>query len=154
MFLKMLMKLFWWLLVKGWMPDSILRWKIRSGLTDLMAQMDREEKDYKERVSMEADFVKEIKQSPIAIHQDDANEQHYEVPAEFFRIVLGPHLKYSSCVFKDDSTTLTEAEVDMLELYVERSQMKDGMSLLDLGCGWGSVALFMAGKLIQEVTPY
>merc|ERR1712013_58213 len=62
------------------------------------------------------------------------------------RIVLGPHLKYSSCIFKDDSTTLTDAEVDMLELYVERSQMKDGLSLLDLGCGWGSVALFMASR--------
>ena len=146
MFLRMIMKLFWWLLVKGWMPDFILRWKIRNGLTDLMAKMDKEEKDYKERVRLEADFVKEIKESPIAIHQEDANEQHYEVPAEFFRIVLGPHLKYSSCIFKDASTTLTDAEVDMLELYIERSQLKDGMSLLDLGCGWGSVALFMAGR--------
>merc|ERR1719320_1461227 len=60
--------------------------------------------------------------------------------------LLGPHLKYSSCIFKDNSTTLTDAEVDMLELYVERSQMKDGLSLLDLGCGWGSVALFMAAR--------
>ena len=146
MFLKMIMKVFWWLLVKGWMPDVILRWKIRGGLSGLMAKMDKEEKNYEERVKFENDFVKEIKESPIAIHQDDANDQHYEVPADFFRIVLGPHLKYSSCVFKDDSTALTEAEIDMLELYVERSQMKDGLSLLDLGCGWGSVALFMAAR--------
>merc|ERR1712179_99934 len=128
------------------MPDVILRWKIRGGLSGLMAKMDKEEKNYEERVKFENDFVKEIKESPIAIHQDDANDQHYEVPADFFRIVLGPHLEYSSCVFKDESTTLTEAEIDMLELYVERSQMKDGLSLLDLGCGWGSVALFMAAR--------
>ena len=104
------------------MPDVILRWKIRGGLSGLMAKMDKEEKNYEERVKFENDFVKEIKESPIAIHQDDANDQHYEVPADFFRIVLGPHLKYSSCVFKDESTTLTEAEIDMLELYVKRSQ--------------------------------
>jgi len=143
---KMMMKVFWWLLVKGWMPDMILRWKIRSGLTGLMAKIDEEERDYEERVRLEDDFVKEIKNSPIAIHQADANEQHYEVPAEFFRIVLGPHLKYSSCVFKAASTSLTDAEVDMLELYAERAQLEDGMNLLDLGCGWGSVALFMAAR--------
>jgi cyclopropane-fatty-acyl-phospholipid synthase len=67
-------------------------------------------------------------------------------------IVLGPHLKYSSCIFKDASTTSTEAEADMLELYIERSQLKDGLSLLDLGCGWGSpvsswLADFLAARL-------
>ena len=143
---KLLMKMFWWLLVKGWMPDVILRWRIRSGLKDMMAKMDKEDKDYEGRIKFESDFVQEIKTSPIAIHQSDANEQHYEVPAEFFRIVLGPHLKYSSCLFPSTSTTLAESEKLMLELYVERSDMKDGMSLLDLGCGWGSVALFMAAK--------
>ena len=64
MFLKMIMKVFWWLLVKGWMPDVILRWKIRGGLSGLMAKMDKEEKNYEERVKFENDFVKEIKESP------------------------------------------------------------------------------------------
>ena len=74
------------------MPDVILRWRIRSGLKDMMAKMDKEDKDYEGRIKIESDFVQEIKTSPIAIHQSDANEQHYEVPAEFFRIILGPHL--------------------------------------------------------------
>jgi len=146
MFLKLIMKMFWWLLVRGWMPDVILRWRIRNSLKDMLSKMDEEDKDYASRIKVEDEFVKEIKNLPIAVHQNFANEQHYEVPADFFRIVLGPYLKYSSCIFKTSSTTLAQAEVDMLELYVERSQMKDGMNLLDLGCGWGSVALFMAAK--------
>jgi len=140
------MKAFWWLLVRGWIPDWVLRWKIRNGLEQMLSKMDEEEKDYEQRVKIESDFVKELRQSPIAIHQQEANEQHYEVPADFYKLCLGPKLKYSSCYFKNDGSSLAEAEVTMLEMYVTRSGMTDGLSLLDLGCGWGSVALFMAEK--------
>ena len=70
------------------MPDFILRWKIRNGLTVLMVKMDKEEKDYKERVRLEVDFVKEIKESPIAIHQEDANEQHMKFQRSFSALSL------------------------------------------------------------------
>jgi len=132
--------------VRGWVPDWLLRWKIRAGLQQMLDTMDAEEKDCGKRVAIEADFVRELRESPIAIHQEEANEQHYEVPAEFYKLCLGPLLKYSSCYFKDESTTLAEAEVAMLDMYVTRADMADGLSLLDLGCGWGSVALYMAAK--------
>lgn len=139
-------KAFWWLLAKGWMPDSVLRWRIRRGLDDLAKKIDDEGTEYGDRVSLESDFVAEIRQESIAVHQAEANEQHYEVPAEFFRIVLGPKLKYSCGLFKTATSTLSEAEEEMLNLYITRAQLRDGMSLLDLGCGWGSVALHMAAR--------
>ena len=97
---KILRKVFWWLLVRGWIPDALLRWKVRSGLSEMLETMDREDKDYQTRVQLEADFVKEISRQPIAVHQEAANDQHYEIPAEFYQICLGPKLKYSSCYFK------------------------------------------------------
>ena len=93
--LKLLMKMFWWLLQRGWVPDCILRWKIRRSLNQLMYEMDEEEKNYEEKIKNEKDFVEELKTYPIAINQTDANDQHYELPAEFFRLVLGPRLKES-----------------------------------------------------------
>merc|ERR1719500_1052533 len=153
---RLVTKVFWWLLSRGWLPDSILRWKIRQGLEGLMAKMDKEADEYGDRVALESDFVAEIRKEEIAVCQDEANQQHYEVPAEFFRIVLGPHLKYSCGLFRSSSATLTEAEEAMLEVYVERAQLKDGMDLLDLGCGWGSVALFLAARyksVIYHILP-
>ena len=91
-------------------------------------------------------FVKELRTLPIAVAQREANDQHYEVPDEFYQIVLGPFLKYSSGYWPSESTTLAESEVAMLELYCERAEIEDGMTLIDLGCGWGSVTLFMAAK--------
>ena len=97
---KILMKVFWWLLVRGWIPDALLRWKIRSSLEEMLERLDKEDRDYQTRVQLEADFVKEISEQPIAVHQQEANDQHYEIPAEFYQICLGPKLKYSSCYFK------------------------------------------------------
>jgi len=146
MVIKLLKKAFWWLLMRGWIPDIILRWKIRSGLKELADTIQQESKDYSIRGGLESEFAAEIRKAPIAVCQEEANEQHYEVPAEFFRIVLGPKLKYSSCLFPGPETTLAEAEINMLELYISRCGVKDGMTILDLGCGWGSVALHMAEK--------
>jgi cyclopropane-fatty-acyl-phospholipid synthase len=81
---------------------------------------------------------------PIAEHTDAANIQHYEVPSAFFAHVLGPNRKYSSCFYKDEASTLQEAEEEALRQTEEHADLADGQSILELGCGWGSLSLFMA----------
>ena len=75
---------------------------------------------------------------------DKANEQHYEVTSDFFSRCLGPRLKYSCCLYSTRKETLEQAELAMLESYVEKAELMDGMDILDLGCGWGSLSLFLA----------
>lgn len=87
-----------------------------------------------ERARKEIDFIKELKTMPICIAQEKANEQHYEVPAEFYKVCLGPCLKYSSGYWPQTNTTLAESEVAMLELYCERSGIKDGMNIIVSSC--------------------
>ncbi|MDG2310333.1 MAG: class I SAM-dependent methyltransferase, partial [Planctomycetota bacterium] len=82
--------------------------------------------------------------SPIAIGTSAANEQHYEVPAEFYALCLGEHLKYSSCYWDEGVDHLSQAEESMLALTCKRAQLRDGQSILELGCGWGSLSLWMA----------
>jgi cyclopropane-fatty-acyl-phospholipid synthase len=89
-------------------------------------------------------LIDRLRRSPIAIHTDDPNRQHYEVPTEFFELVLGKRLKYSCCYWPEGVTTLDEAEEAMLRLTCERAQLEDGMDVLDLGCGWGSLSLWIA----------
>jgi cyclopropane-fatty-acyl-phospholipid synthase len=91
-------------------------------------------------------LVDELRTSRIALDTDTANEQHYELPAEFFQQVLGSHLKYSSGYWDRGATSLDEAEAQMLELYAQRGEISDGQRILDLGCGWGSFSLWAAGK--------
>ncbi|KAL3500814.1 hypothetical protein ACH5RR_039907 [Cinchona calisaya] len=91
-------------------------------------------------------FAHSLREMPIAIRTDAAKSQHYELPTSFFKLVLGEHLKYSCCLFSDMSKTLEDAERAMLELYCERSQIKDGHTVLDVGCGWGSLSLYIAQK--------
>lgn len=90
------------------------------------------------------ELVRDLSVSPIAVHQEDANSQHYEVPSGFYGFVLGEHKKYSSCYFREGVQDLDTAERDSLEQIIERAQIKDGMRILDLGCGWGSLTLFAA----------
>jgi cyclopropane-fatty-acyl-phospholipid synthase len=89
-------------------------------------------------------FVEGLRRSPVAIATREANEQHYELPSAFFGLVLGRHLKYSSCYFKPGVTALDEAEAEMLRLTCERAGLVDGEQILELGCGWGSLTLWMA----------
>eukprot|EP00879_Flechtneria_rotunda_P022948 GHRR01024257.1.p1 GENE.GHRR01024257.1~~GHRR01024257.1.p1 ORF type:complete len:276 (+),score=65.87 GHRR01024257.1:212-1039(+) len=89
-------------------------------------------------------FVRELKVLPVAVQTAAANEQHYEVPTEYFLLVLGRHLKYSCCLFNSPNDTLEEAERSMLALYCARARLHNGQSVLELGCGWGSLSLFMA----------
>lgn len=91
-------------------------------------------------------FISDIKKMGIAIEQQKANEQHYEVPDDFYQLVLGPYLKYSSGYWPSPATTLPQSEIAMLEMYCARAGIEDGMALIDLGCGWGSVTLYMAQK--------
>jgi cyclopropane-fatty-acyl-phospholipid synthase len=89
-------------------------------------------------------FADEMAARAIAEYADEANDQHYEVPAEFFAQVLGPNRKYSSCFYKEPASTLQEAEEEALRQTVEHADLADGQSILELGCGWGSLSLWMA----------
>ena len=128
----------------GWLPDILIRFGIRRLLSTRL----REERRLGcEGLShLERDFVAELRRSPIALHTSSANEQHYEVPAAYFNLVLGPHRKYSSCLWPVGTTDLGAAEEAMLELTCERAQLRDGMEFLELGCGWGSLSLYMAKR--------
>jgi cyclopropane-fatty-acyl-phospholipid synthase len=91
-------------------------------------------------------FIAQLKASPIAINTREANEQHYELPCEFFELVLGKHLKYSSCYYQPGVKSLDEAEAEMLALTCRRAGIADGDEILELGCGWGSLTLWMAER--------
>jgi cyclopropane-fatty-acyl-phospholipid synthase len=92
----------------------------------------------------DAAFAREMADRAIAEHTDAANTQHYEVPAAFFAQVLGPNRKYSSCFYNGEASTLQEAEEEALRQTEEHADLADGQSILELGCGWGSLSLFMA----------
>jgi cyclopropane-fatty-acyl-phospholipid synthase len=89
-------------------------------------------------------FCESLVTGPLAAHTDAANQQHYEVPSAFFELVLGPHLKYSCCLFSRGNETLQDAEEAMLRLTCQRAGIADGQRILELGCGWGSLSLWMA----------
>lgn len=99
-----------------------------------------------EKATKVREFVAQLKTLPIAIKTELANDQHYEVPDEFFQLMLGPKLKYSCGYWLDPNTTLEESEVIMLDMYCERAGIVDGMNIIDLGCGWGSVTLHVAAR--------
>lgn len=92
-----------------------------------------------------AAYAEHLKSSPIAVHAVLANQQHYEVPTDFFTAVLGPHRKYSCCVW-ESGDTLEQAELRALDLTARRARIEDGHSILDLGCGWGSFSLYAAAR--------
>ena len=127
---------------RGWIPDGVARF----GMRRLVAQRLREE-SAGDAAGRRRALVQQLRESPVAIHTEDANAQHYEVPAEFFRLHLGPRLKYSCCLYDRPDTTLAQAEDAMLELYLQRAGLADGQRILDLGCGWGSLSLWLAQRL-------
>ncbi len=128
----------------GLVPDVLTRYGIRQLCRQRLVEEninDIEKADLRFRRMLE-----ELRQSPIAIETAAANEQHYELPTRFFQLCLGKRLKYSSCFYKTGDETLDEAEVAMLGIYSERAELKDGQHILELGCGWGSLTLWMAEK--------
>lgn len=94
----------------------------------------------------DAQFADAMRKSPIAVHTADANRQHYELPAEFFQLVLGPRRKYSCCYYDGPDTTLADAELRSLDITMARAGLADGQRILELGCGWGSLSLEMAER--------
>jgi len=92
----------------------------------------------------EVDFARLMQQHPIAVRPDAANEQHYEVAPAFFGLVLGPRRKYSCCLYRTDIDTLADAEEHALLETAAHAGLADGQDILELGCGWGSLSLWMA----------
>ncbi len=127
---------------RGRIPDALLR----QGIRRLCAQRLREEQagGLDAQAERYAQRIEMLRRSPVAIHTDAANAQHYELPPAFFELCLGKRLKYSSCHYSRGDESLDEAEEAMLKLYGERAQLADGQSILELGCGWGSLTLWMA----------
>ena len=126
----------------GLVPDWLIRLALRIGLE--LGRKRRHRAGLEERTAARRALIEELRRRPIAIHTDDPNRQHYEVPSEFFQLVLGKRLKYSCCYWPEGVTTLDEAEESMLRLTCERALLEDGMDILDLGCGWGSLSFWIA----------
>ncbi|MFN7587536.1 MAG: SAM-dependent methyltransferase [Planctomycetota bacterium] len=128
-------------LERGTLPD----WLVRMGIRRLLRQRLRDERaaDPEQSAERLQRWLATCEQSPIAVDTAAANEQHYEVPAAFYEKVLGAHRKYSSGLWTN-ATTLDDAEAAMLRLSCERAELQDGMRVLDLGCGWGSMTLWIA----------
>lgn len=136
-----------------WLERDLLPdWLIRTGIRRLLAMRLREEDegDVERQRARLLRFVDELRNSPIAIHTAAANEQHYEVPPGFFRKVLGPRMKYSSAWWPAGVTTLDAAEEAMLDLTTRRARLENGQDILELGCGWGSLSLYMAERFPQS----
>ena len=129
---------------KGWIPDALIRQGIRRLIKTRLNEIDAHDC---ERMAQNCEsFVAELDRAAIAPVPHKANEQHYELPADFFTRVLGRHGKYSSCYWAPDTTSLDEAEANALGITCDRAAIEDGMSILELGCGWGSLTLWMAEK--------
>ncbi|KAF2756016.1 S-adenosyl-L-methionine-dependent methyltransferase [Pseudovirgaria hyperparasitica] len=137
------------LLDSGVLPHAVIRLGIRTQLRQRIQLISS--------TSLESSWVTKMKYvdllrtRPIAIETKTANEQHYEVGTGVLAACLGPRMKYSCCLYEDDGRggikgSLAEAEDRMLDLYVQRAGVVDGMSVLDLGCGWGSLSLYLAAR--------
>ncbi|KAL8761827.1 MAG: hypothetical protein Q9184_002070 [Pyrenodesmia sp. 2 TL-2023] len=131
-----------WLLDGGYLPQTIIRYGIRSQLRDRIGSI--ESTCLEDAYNKKMQYVEALRTRPMAIETDAANAQHYEVGTGVLQACLGPRMKYSSCLYPTGTETLGQAEIEMLDTYVEKSEVKDGMAILDLGCGWGSAALYFA----------
>ncbi len=138
------MKLSMSLVEKGLVPDAVIRHGIRRLLAQRLQEEDKGDPELQQAHLMQ--LVEQLRASPVAIETQAANAQHYEVPALFYQHALGRHLKYSSCYFQPGVTALDEAEAEMLRITTERAQLGNGERILELGCGWGSLSLYMAAK--------
>lgn len=121
------------------LPDTVLRAAVASMVA-------RNPLPAEPSAAADAAFAEAMRRLPIAVHTADANRQHYELPPGFFGLVLGPRRKYSCCFYDNPDATLAEAEVRALEITCERAQLADGQRILELGCGWGSLSLYVAER--------
>ncbi len=132
------------LLEKGLLPDSVIRFGMRRLLAETLALERKDGLEQRQERLMR--LIQTMRSAPIAVATREANEQHYELPTEFFRFCLGRHLKYSSCFYITGNESLTEAESIMLDKTAQRAELSDGQDILEFGCGWGSLSLFMAAR--------
>lgn len=132
------------LLEKGVFPDSLIRIGIRGLLKDKLKDEQRKKKIF--GTQPKENLIRKLRESPIAVNTREANEQHYELPTEFFQLVMGRHMKYSCGLWNQGVTDFDQSEEDMLALTVQRAELVDGHKILELGCGWGSLTLYMASK--------
>ena len=127
---------------KGWVPEFVVRMGIRKlcqkRLNNLEARGCEQTEEYEDRLYQDSIT------GPIAHVPEKANEQHYEVPAEFYDFALGARRKYSSCFWDQSTQVLGEAETRSLELTAQHADIQDGQRVLELGCGWGSCSLFLS----------
>lgn len=144
MSLEPIVKIFVRGMEQGLVPDPVIRFGIRSLLKQRLQDMRvQEQKSAEGFLKVYADL---LRQSPLAIMTKQANEQHYEVPTEFYELCLGRHKKYSACYWDDHISELEEAEQKALDISIARAEIKDGMRILELGCGWGSLSLELARR--------
>lgn len=136
------------LLEKNKIPDAFIRIGIRRLLKQRLR--DEGEGDTEARQVRLMSLIADLKKSPIAIHTEQANEQHYEVPTAFYQYCLGKYLKYSCGYWREGVDDIDTSEKEMLELTCERAELKNGQDVLELGCGWGSLSLFMSAKFTES----
>ncbi len=127
---------------QGYVPDTAIRHGIRRLLAQRLLEINAT--DCEQMALQQQDFIASMRSAPIAVVPEKANEQHYEVPAAFFEQALGPHYKYSCCFWPEGVTTLEQAEAAGLAQTCEHADLADGQRVLELGCGWGSLTLWMA----------
>ena len=123
------------------LPDAALKFGVSALVENARRRIVRQDDP------QEAAFAADMTAHPIAEHADAANQQHYELPEAFFGLVLGPRRKYSSCLYTPAATTLAQAEEAALAETCAHADLADGQSILELGCGWGSLSLWMAQTL-------
>jgi cyclopropane-fatty-acyl-phospholipid synthase len=123
---------------QGYAPDGMIRWGIRRLCAQRLAEC--------ERGLTPREFAGLMRLGPVAPVPEKANQQHYEVPPEFFKAVLGARLKYSCGLWNNGVQTLNQAEEAALAAVCERAEIADGQDILELGCGWGSLSLWMAER--------
>ena len=122
------------------LPDSITS----AGITFLCDRTRRSLVEYEP--AQDSTFLDEMRQRPVAEHTDEANDQHYEIPPEFFSHILGPRRKYSCCLYQNRGDTLMDAEEHALADTARHADLADGQEILELGCGWGSLTLWAAAR--------
>ena len=132
---------------RGFVPDFLIRAGIRNLCRKRLQQCRTD--DCEANAELVEEYMRSVDESPLAVLTDKANEQHYEVPAPFYHRVLGKNLKYSSCYFEELVSDLSTAEDRALELTSEHADLEDGQRILELGCGWGSLSLWMAKQFPQ-----
>lgn len=132
------------LLERNYVPDQLIRSQIRRLLALRLKEETKPTQELQQQHLMH--LIQDLKNSPIAIETKAANEQHYELPTKFFKYVMGRNMKYSSCYWDASIKQLDEAEDIALKITCEHAELKNGFKILELGCGWGSLTMYMASQ--------